>query len=532
MKELYKLLTYLIKILIIMLENLFNVTDLVLAVRKKIYEEPLKHTKIVKLEDLTYDDLYDKETDSNGIPLLKRVERYPELPDDVFIDFEFTTKNGIYIPKGYYKINKKGQIWSIRSNRILSNVLKNKDEYFSVSLNVSTSNASIKIHRIVSTIFLVNPNKSIYTVVNHINNITLNNNLNNLEWSTISTNNTKRRIRNEEYLKTYVACNDLDRTNEVFKFKITGKSNIIDGVEYFRSQINDSISKNKSYKKYYWRIESGNLSLTKEKFFELINCSGNSTDYTWYKHPLYPGISVSKEGFVKYNGKISGRLTKKNYLVVSYKRKTVFIHKIIIEFLEGRFLKGTEFVDHINTNTLDNSFENLRLVNNQSENMSNHNTLYKISKLVILTDLRGEVVTYGFKKDIKDYLNMKNIDYKVAIKGKFFIIEESNRYEILDKIKNVYFVFKDNKLIFFSIYRKDIEYYFSEFNIGWRRLPVFIENGIEFGNKLLVLKGENAIKKLIDTEQIGNSLNFKIDREEFKEKPRMIDYSIYDKFLE
>lgn len=90
-----------------------NVADLIQSVKRKFYEEPLKHTRIVKLENLTDEDLYEKKTDSEGIPILKRVERYPDLPDDVFVDFDFTTETGKYLPKGLYKINKRGEILSI-----------------------------------------------------------------------------------------------------------------------------------------------------------------------------------------------------------------------------------------------------------------------------------------------------------------------------------------------------------------------------------------------------------------------------------
>lgn len=90
----------------------FNVADLVQSVKERIYDEPLKHTRIVKLEDLTDDDLYEKETDSKGIPILKRIERYPDLPDDVFVPIIYPDIDGTK-----YKINKNGEILTVKTKK-------------------------------------------------------------------------------------------------------------------------------------------------------------------------------------------------------------------------------------------------------------------------------------------------------------------------------------------------------------------------------------------------------------------------------
>ena len=79
-----------------------NAADLVQAIRKKIQEEPLKHTRVVKLEDLTEENLYEDRVDSKGVPILKRIEKYPDLPEDVFVPVEYALKNGITPSEKYY----------------------------------------------------------------------------------------------------------------------------------------------------------------------------------------------------------------------------------------------------------------------------------------------------------------------------------------------------------------------------------------------------------------------------------------------
>ena len=39
-------------------------------------------------------NLYLDETDSKGVPLLRRVEKYPDLPENEFIPIEYTHSNG------------------------------------------------------------------------------------------------------------------------------------------------------------------------------------------------------------------------------------------------------------------------------------------------------------------------------------------------------------------------------------------------------------------------------------------------------
>lgn len=64
-------------------------------------------------------NLYLDETDSKGVPLLRRVEKYPDLPENEFIPIEYTHSNGLKILNGY-SINKLGEIRSNYGNKLLN----------------------------------------------------------------------------------------------------------------------------------------------------------------------------------------------------------------------------------------------------------------------------------------------------------------------------------------------------------------------------------------------------------------------------
>ena len=55
-------------------------------------------------------NLYLDETDSKGVPLLRRVEKYPNLPETEFIPIEYTHSDGQIIPKDKFFINKLGEV--------------------------------------------------------------------------------------------------------------------------------------------------------------------------------------------------------------------------------------------------------------------------------------------------------------------------------------------------------------------------------------------------------------------------------------
>lgn len=158
--------------------------------------------QLTENQDKVNSSLYLDETDSKGVPLLRRIEKYPDLPEDKFIPIEYI-HSGKDIPNNYY-INKKGEVKNIKNNYVLK-MSKGNHGYFSYILG--KKNSSILVHRLVASTFLINPNIEIYSAVNHIDHNPENNNLSNLEWLTICENNNKSNGKLSKYRSDIRICN-------------------------------------------------------------------------------------------------------------------------------------------------------------------------------------------------------------------------------------------------------------------------------------------------------------------------------------
>ena len=100
-----------------------------------------------------------------------------------FIDKEFTWRQ---LPgyRGSYWISKKGEIYSVRSKKMLSPYLRKG--YETVELSLEGVKEKLCIHRKVAEIFVPNPQNK--NIVNHLDGDKRNNYYLNLEWCTVSEN--------------------------------------------------------------------------------------------------------------------------------------------------------------------------------------------------------------------------------------------------------------------------------------------------------------------------------------------------------
>lgn len=93
-------------------------------------------------------NLYLDETDSKGVPLLRRIEKYPDLPENEFIPIEYPN-----LDLSPYLVNKKGEIYNPEINKIYvgySTLKGYLDFRFSLGNNKTFST---KVHRIVAFTF-------------------------------------------------------------------------------------------------------------------------------------------------------------------------------------------------------------------------------------------------------------------------------------------------------------------------------------------------------------------------------------------
>lgn len=93
--------------------------------------------------------------------------------------------------EGLYQISNLGTIKSLYNyKRDGNNILKPqiKRGYYQIGLRKDNKRKWFSVHRLVAETFIDNPNN--YKYVNHKDENKLNNNINNLEWCTMSYNNT------------------------------------------------------------------------------------------------------------------------------------------------------------------------------------------------------------------------------------------------------------------------------------------------------------------------------------------------------
>ena len=76
--------------------------------------------------------------------------------------------------EGQYKISKKGDVYSLKTNKLLKPILSNG------YLKVMFGRKMYRIHRLVAMAFIQNPCG--YNCINHINGIKTDNRVENLEW--------------------------------------------------------------------------------------------------------------------------------------------------------------------------------------------------------------------------------------------------------------------------------------------------------------------------------------------------------------
>ena len=84
-----------------------------------------------------------------------------------------------------YEINELGEIYSYKTNKILSGSIFNTG-YRMVRLTINGQKKSYAVHRLVAEAFIPNPEN--LPVVNHKDGNKLNNNVENLEWVSQSQN--------------------------------------------------------------------------------------------------------------------------------------------------------------------------------------------------------------------------------------------------------------------------------------------------------------------------------------------------------
>lgn len=116
--------------------------------------------------------------------------------------------------EGLYMINKEGQVWSVKSNRLKT--LYNDGGYFRLNLCKTPH----RIHRLIGEHFIPNPENLPF--IDHIDLNKQNNNIENLRWVNPSTNaqNKNKNKNNTSGFKHIGIGVDLRNINPLYSWKL------------------------------------------------------------------------------------------------------------------------------------------------------------------------------------------------------------------------------------------------------------------------------------------------------------------------
>lgn len=262
--------------------------------------------------------------------------------------------------------------------------------------------------------------------VDHIDRNRLNYSLDNLRFVTPSENNLNRR-KSTSY-NYYIVYNYVDlKINKIYKGKEKDIFTIKKELNSFESMF---IVSNNLYDKY------------KDNLNHLLNLIIKSK---WIS--LNKTFSISEAGIVKGTDKKNynisrfslGSLTGQYYLISGIiPNRSRLVHVLMAEtFLNnGEKLSPGLVVDHIDTNKLNNSIDNLRIVT-YSENMKNELTLLRFCK-PIKCEYNGKVVYFKSTLDCSRITGVPQSSIRKWISGK-----NRKRESINPKFSNFKYLTKD-----------------------------------------------------------------------------------------
>ena len=237
-----------------------------------------------------------------------------------------------------YWINESGQLLNKKTNKYLKGSISGGYRFY--DLRIKTKRKVLAAHRLVAEYFLDNPDN--LPVVNHKDGNKLNNNVNNLEWVSISQNN-----------------------QHAYDIGLKKKSN----------GVNERI-------KY-------NGDLPNEKWMQ-------------YKDTTYMISNLGRVLNNKTNNIMKGKITKDGYkeycLTIQGKKKSYLAHRLVYmifnELDETSETLQNKVINHIDGDKLNNKLENLELIS-QSENVMKANYETKVNKSirpVYKYDLHGNLL--------------------------------------------------------------------------------------------------------------------------------------------
>lgn len=228
----------------------------------------------------------------------------------------------------YYIVSSEGDVFSLRSNRLLTQGNFNGN-YKRVLLCVNGTEKHYAVHRLVAKAFIPNPDG--YPIINHKDENPSNNCVDNLEWCTYKYNTNygtciERRVLNTEYKLGA----DNAKSETVYQFTLDGKFVAEYGSMHEAERItgldSGSISKActgalKQYRGYVWsktkdfNYQARRNTQFKKGFIEMYDMQGNLVKT--YTSP----IELEQDGYSQISVNRCCRGERKSYKGFVFKHK-------------------------------------------------------------------------------------------------------------------------------------------------------------------------------------------------------------------
>lgn len=357
---------------------------------------------------------------------------YDDISDDKWISLKhYFIRDGRFnnldISKNNYSINKKYELKSPRKIRNIFGIkLSHRRSYPELSINKKI----VKIHKLLSIMFIPNPKPDKYNIINHKDLNKLNFHLNNLEWCDAKYNNSasnRKSIVGQKFI--YYQYDKNGNLLRIF--------NNVKEVKQFYPGYRKCLDNGKTRNGFYFERKSV-LALNYIKKHPII-------ENGWYTNKFIKSHKVEANlcGILRINGKLSIGVFDDVALTYRIKinNKSILVHRLIYETISGKLIPQNMVIDHIipsSSNDVNNEFSNLKLCS-QKENINNPLTKNKMSIQCSLFDLTGKLIKHynsvtEVKKDLKIHNLNKNFN---IIENTYIFLYDDDLNKLNDIIKNL-----------------------------------------------------------------------------------------------